>query len=76
MPVPVSAVLNALHFKQLGFDVGKKYSESRFKFSDIDPKNFRRIQALVKRRYKLKALGFTSSKELLMILILISEISN
>ena len=55
----------AEHFKALGFEVEKRYIESRFPFSNIKPETFTKAQALIKRRYKLKALSFNTNKEIL-----------
>ncbi len=53
------------HLEALGYKFGKGYSENKFPFSNINPENFNKIQALIKRRYKLKALTFKSTKEIL-----------
>ncbi len=55
----------AKHFKDLGFEIGKKYSENKMKFEDIKPQFFSRVQALIKKRYQLKALNFTNNKHIL-----------
>jgi hypothetical protein len=55
----------ASHFKQLGFNVAKTYSENKMKFENIKPKYFARIQELVKKRYQLKSLNFTNTKDIL-----------
>lgn len=53
------------HLESLGFKFGKGYSENKMRFVDIKPEYFSRIQQLVKKRYQLKALNFTSNKEIL-----------
>lgn len=53
------------HFEALGFKVEKQYLENKFKFSSINPDDFSRIQALIKRRYGLKGLDFTNTKDVL-----------
>lgn len=55
----------AQHFETLGFKVEKQYLENKFKFSSINPDDFSRVQALIKRRYELKALDFTETKDVL-----------
>jgi GNAT superfamily N-acetyltransferase len=55
----------AEHFKELGFKVGKTYSENKMKFEDIKPEYFSRIQALIKKRYQLRALNFSNNKDIL-----------
>ncbi|NNK82596.1 MAG: GNAT family N-acetyltransferase [Flavobacteriaceae bacterium] len=53
------------HYKKYGLTKEKGYSESKFYYDDINPEDFRRIKNLVLKRYQLKALDFTSSKEIL-----------
>ena len=53
------------HLENYGMRFGKGYSENKMDFRDIDPKYFSRIQALVKKRYQLKAVNFTSNKDIL-----------
>jgi GNAT superfamily N-acetyltransferase len=55
----------AAHFKSLGFVKEKEYMENIFPFSNIDPSLFNKAQELIKRRYKLKALNFTKTKDIL-----------
>lgn len=54
----------ATHFKELGYDVAKTYSENIMEFKNILPKYFSRIQELIKKRYDLKALNFTNNKDI------------
>ncbi|MGC6430697.1 MAG: GTP cyclohydrolase [Jejuia sp.] len=53
------------HYKTLGYEVAKKYIESRFPFSNVDPNSFKKAQTLIKRRYQLKALKFTKTSEVM-----------
>lgn len=55
----------AEHFKTLGYDVAKSYSENVMEFKNIKPEFFYRIQELIKKRYQLSALNFTSTKDIL-----------
>ncbi|MBU3822329.1 GNAT family N-acetyltransferase [Flavobacteriaceae bacterium XHP0103] len=55
----------ANHFKGLGFQVAKKYSENKMDFKQIKPDSFEKIQDLIKRRYQLKALSFTNNKDIM-----------
>ena len=52
------------HFEQLGYHIGKGYSESKMKFENIKPEFFYRIQELVKKRYQLRPINFTSTKQI------------
>jgi GNAT superfamily N-acetyltransferase len=53
------------HFDSLGYNVEKQYLENKLKFSNINSDNFSRVQAVIKRRYQLKALDFTDTKDVL-----------
>ncbi|WP_418603829.1 GNAT family N-acetyltransferase [Hwangdonia sp.] len=55
----------ATHFEKLGFEVAKTYSENKMEFKNILPEYFSKIQDLIKRRYKLKALNFTKNKDIM-----------
>jgi ribosomal protein S18 acetylase RimI-like enzyme len=55
----------ASHFKELGYEVAKAYSENIMEFKNILPEYFSRIQEMVKRRYQLKSLNFTKNKDIL-----------
>ena len=53
------------HLEDYGMTFGKGYSENKMDFKNVKPEFFSRIQELVKKRYQLKALNFTSNKDLL-----------
>jgi GNAT superfamily N-acetyltransferase len=53
------------HLETYGMTFGKGYSENKMKFENIKPEYFYRIQELVKKRYQLRALNFSSNKEIL-----------
>ena len=53
------------HFEKLGFVKEKEYIESRFSFSNVKPELFMKASELIKKRYGLKALTFTSTKEVM-----------
>ncbi|AEH02204.1 hypothetical protein [Lacinutrix sp. 5H-3-7-4] len=53
------------HYEALGYTVEKSYSESRFPFKNVKPEFFKKAQELIKRRYKLKALKFTKTEEVM-----------
>ena len=55
----------AEHYKQLGFQVEKKYLESKFLYKDIKEESFSRIQDLIKKRYQLNTLVFNSNKDII-----------
>jgi len=55
----------AEHFKELGYEVAKTYSENKMDFTKIEPDSFEKIQELIKKRYQLKALNFDSNKAIL-----------
>ncbi len=53
------------HYLAHGFKVEKAYSESKFPFENVKPVFFKKAQDLIKRRYKLKALNFTETSEVM-----------
>jgi len=53
------------HLEKLGLIKEKEHLEWRFPFSNINPDDFSKAQNLIKRRYQLKALNFTTTKEVL-----------
>ena len=53
------------HYKKHGYVAEKGYCESKFAFSNVNPDTFTKAQALIKRRYKLKALSFTKTSEVM-----------
>lgn len=53
------------HLEQLGYVTEKEYIESIFPFSNVKPELFQKAQALIKQRYGLKSLSFTSTKEVM-----------
>ncbi|MDD7885877.1 GTP cyclohydrolase [Flavivirga sp. 57AJ16] len=55
----------ATHFKKLGYDIAKTYSENIMEFKNIHPEYFSRMQGLIKKRYQLRALNFTKNKDIL-----------
>ena len=53
------------HFMQLDFKVEKQYLETKHDFKDINPESFYRVQEIIKKRYQLKALYFSKTKEVM-----------
>jgi len=53
------------HYKSLGFEIEKKYVESRFPFKNVKPEFFYKAQELIKRRYKLRALDLKKTSEVM-----------
>jgi GNAT superfamily N-acetyltransferase len=53
------------HFERLGFVTEKQYIESRFPFSNVKPEFFTKAQALIKKRYGLKAINFNKTSEVM-----------
>ncbi|NLP56694.1 GTP cyclohydrolase [Lutibacter sp. B1] len=52
------------HFEKLGFKKEKEYLENKFPFKNVDPDFFLKASSLIKRRYQLKSLNFTNSKDI------------
>ena len=53
------------HLEQLGFVKEKEYLENKFKFEKVDGKYYSRISNIIKKRFELKALDFTKTKDIL-----------
>ena len=53
------------HLEQLGFVKEKEYLENKFQFKNVDAVYFNRISTIIRRRFQLKALNFTKTKDLL-----------
>lgn len=53
------------HYENAGYTKEKGYIESRFPFANVKPEMFFKAQELIKRRYKLKALKFTKTEEVM-----------
>lgn len=53
------------HFEAHGFIKEKEYLEWRFPFENVKPEHFAKAQALIKKRYQLKSINFTSTKQIL-----------
>ena len=55
----------AEHFEKLGFQTEKEYVENKFPFENVKLEYFDKAQELIKRRYQLKALNFSKTKDIL-----------
>jgi hypothetical protein len=53
------------HYEAMGFEVEKRYLENKFSFGDIPPESFMRVEAIIKRRYGLKALRFNRTSQIM-----------
>jgi GNAT superfamily N-acetyltransferase len=53
------------HFEKLGLTKEKEYIESDFPFSNINPDTFQKASSLIKKRYGLKSLSFTKTKDVM-----------
>ena len=53
------------HFEAHGFVKEKEYLEWRFPFENVKPEFFSKAQELIKKRYQLKSINFTSTKQIL-----------
>ena len=52
------------HYKKHGLMKEKEYLENKFPFSNVNPEMFVKISSLLKKRYQLKALNFTKTKDI------------
>ncbi len=53
------------HLTKLGFVKEKEYLEHKFKFKNVDGKYYERVANILKKRFELKPLNFSSSKEIM-----------
>ncbi len=53
------------HYEALGYTVEKGYIESIFPFANVNPETFAKAQALIKKRYNLRALKFTKTEDVM-----------
>ena len=53
------------HFEQHGFVKEKEYLENKFLFANANPKTFGKANMLIKKRYELRELNFTNSKDIM-----------
>ncbi len=53
------------HLEQLGFVKEKEYLENKFKFKNVNGPYFDRVSNIVKKRFKLKALDFTKTADIM-----------
>ncbi|MCK0156665.1 GNAT family N-acetyltransferase [Cellulophaga sp. F20128] len=53
------------HYEQYSLVKEKEYLENKFPFANAKPEFFARIQELVKKRYQLRALNFTKTKDVM-----------
>lgn len=53
------------HLEELGYIKEKEYIESKFSFNNVDPSFFIKANELIKKRYNLTSLNFTSTKEVI-----------
>lgn len=53
------------HYERMGFIKEKEYMENKFPASNADPKLFTKLNDLIKRRYGLKEVNFSKTKEVM-----------
>lgn len=53
------------HLEQLGFVQEKEYWENKFPFENVKPEFFFKAQELIKKRYQLRPLNFTKTKDIM-----------
>lgn len=53
------------HYEKHGLVKEKEYLENKFLAANADPKHFSKANLLIKKRYNLKELNFTKSKEIM-----------
>jgi len=53
------------HYERLGFVKEKEYMENKFPAGNADPKLFTKLNDLIKRRYGLREVNFTKTKDVM-----------
>lgn len=53
------------HYERLGFVKEKEYMENKFPTSNADPKLFTKLNDLIKKRYGLREINFTKTKDVM-----------
>jgi len=53
------------HYKKMGFKVEKEYLENKFPFKNVKIEPLERISSLLEKRYNVKGLNFTRTKDLM-----------
>jgi GNAT superfamily N-acetyltransferase len=53
------------HLEKLGYTKEKEYHENKFPFDNVKPEFFFKIQEIVKKRYQLRPLNFTKTKDIM-----------
>ncbi|MCF2876146.1 MULTISPECIES: GNAT family N-acetyltransferase [unclassified Tenacibaculum] len=53
------------HLEQLGFKKEKEYLENKFRFSNVNAAKYKKASNIIRKRYNLKALNFTSTKDIM-----------
>lgn len=53
------------HYESASYHIEKEYVETKIPFTNIDKEIFFKTQNLIKRRYKLRALNFTKTSEVM-----------
>ncbi|MBO0593089.1 GTP cyclohydrolase [Cellulophaga sp. E16_2] len=53
------------HYENLGFAKEKEYMENRFPFANADPKFYAKANELIKKRYNLRPINFTKTKDVM-----------
>jgi GNAT superfamily N-acetyltransferase len=55
----------ASHLDKLGYVKEKEYLENKFPFENVKPEFFLKAQELIKKRYQLRPLNFTKTKDIM-----------
>lgn len=53
------------HLEKLGYVKEKEYLENKFPFKNVKPETFFKAQELIKKRYELRPLNFTKTKDIM-----------
>jgi len=53
------------HFEKLGFKIEKEYLENKFAFKNVERAPLERVSEVIKKRYQVKSLNFTKTKDIM-----------
>jgi len=53
------------HYEAYGMTIEKGFYEAKFPLTSVDPTPFRKMEALIRKRYELKPVNFTNTKDIM-----------
>ncbi len=53
------------HYQAANYSIEKSFSESQFSVSNVNPEMYIKVSEVIKKRYQVKALGFSKTKDVM-----------